>query len=442
MRKPLIALSSIATVSLLAAGCGSPASTGAATTTKTSTNSTNTSGATTDAKSPIQLTYDYPVGVAGPLAKIMSSMVDQFNQTHPSIHVTPVFSGNYQQTLAKVETAIQGGNPPDVAVLNSTAVYDLLHLQAIAPLDDVVNAGNFYPAFIQPQVNGHYWGVPFQRSTVVLYYNKDMFKKAGLDANHGPNTWSELVSDASAIKSKLGVNGIEIPSDGTTYWTFEPWATEAGQNLGGNDGKHVYFNSQAAKKALNFWLDLSNKYHVMPAGILQWNTVPTDFEQQKTAMITHSSGSMTSILKQSNFNVGVAFLPMETGTQRTGLGGGDMFVMQGISKQKHDAAVTFVQWMTSPAQAAVWTMQTGYIGDSPDVYKQAAMVSYLKQYPQAQVAADQLKYAQPELSTYSLNQVYDVIDSALQSVMDGQASTNSALDKAQKQANSILAQFQ
>ena len=392
------------------------------------------------AQTPVSLTFYYPVGVAGPLAQTMTTLVGQFNKSHPGINVNPVFAGNYTETLAKVETAIQGGNAPDVAVLNHTAQFDLTNLQAIEPLDALVSKGGFFRALTLPKPQGHFWGVPFQRSTVVLYYNKDAFKKAGLNPNHGPNTWQELIADGQKLE-KSGITGIEIPSDGTTYWTFEPFATEAGSNLGGNDGKHVNFYSTGVKKALQFWMDLSHKYQVMPEGILQWNNLPTDFENEKTAMIVHSSGSLASIVAGSKFNVGVSFLPAGTSKYRTGMGGGDLFLFKGIPTDHRTAALTFIKWMSAPAQAAWWSMNTGYIASSPKAYQLPAMKAYLKQYPQATVAPVQLAFAQPELSTYQLNQVYDVIDSALQSVIDGQSPIGPALAKAQQQADTILAPF-
>lgn len=437
-KKIMTIAASTAALGLLLAGCGTNGGSSQNTTANAS-GSTASNGS--NASSDVNLSFYFPVGVAGPLAEIMTKMVDQFNQGHPGIHVSPVFSGNYPQTLAKVETAIQGGNPPAVAVLNHVAVYDLIHLQAIEPLDSVVQNGDFYPAFTQPTVQGHVWGAPFQRSTVVLYYNKDAFKKAGLDPSHGPRTWDELVADGQKLQ-KIGMTGIELPSDGTVYWTFEPFATEAGQNLGGNDGSHVNFNSPAAKKALQFWMDLSHKYQVMPTGILPWSSAPTDFDSGKVGMILHSSGSLASILKKATFDVGVSFLPKDQNTYLTGLGGGDMYLMKGLSQSQHDAAVKFIEWMTSPEQAAAWSLQTGYIAGTPKAYDQPAMKQFTQEHPQALVAPAQLQYAQPELSTYQLNQVQDVIDSAIQSVLDGQAGVSDALDKAQQQANTILAPYQ
>lgn len=389
----------------------------------------------------VTLTYDYPVGVSGPLAQIMNGMVARFNQTHPGIHVNPVFSGNYVQTLAKVETAIQSGTPPAVAVLNHTAVFDLLHLNAVQPLDSLVQSGDFYPALLQPKVGGHYWSVPFQRSTVVLYYNKALFAKAGLNPDQGPSTWQQLVQDASLIQEKTGVTGIEIPSDGTVYWEFQPFAIEAGQNLAANDGVTVHFNSQAAETALQFWVDLSHKYHVEPPGILPWNTVPDDFERGKTAMIVHSSGSLASIVQNASFPVGVSFMPQGVGQARTNMGGGDFYIFRGISPAQTQAAETFVRWMTAPAQAAYWSMHTGYVPVTSQALQDPQMQQFVQQHPQFLVAPEQLQYAEPELSTYQLNQIYEIFDSAVQSVLDGQTDVKTALNRAQQQAQAVLAPY-
>jgi sn-glycerol 3-phosphate transport system substrate-binding protein len=402
--------------------------------------SKSTSGSA-PSSSPVQLTYYYPVGVTGPLVPVMTKMVNQFNQANPTIHVNPVFSGTYPQTLAKVETAIQGGNPPDVVVLNHTARLDLIHLDAVESLDDLVTAGNYYPAFIEPKVNGHYWGVPFQRSTVVLYYNKDAFKKAGLDPSHGPATWDELVADGKALE-KSGITGIEIPSDGTVYWQFEPFVTDCGKNLYNDDGKSVNFNSPEAKEALNFWLDLSHKYKIEPTGILPWATTPDDFAAGHTAMIIHSSGSLANILKKSSFDVGVAFLPKNTSDYRTGTGGGDFYLMKGIPADHRTAALTFIKWMCAPEQQAEWSINTGYVASTPDAYNLPVMQAYVAKTPQALVSPSQLQYAQPEMSTYQLNQIYDVCNSAVQSVIAGKASVDDALNKAQQDATTILAPYQ
>ena len=163
----------------------------------------------------------------------MTNMVNQFNQSNPGINVSPVFSGTYPQTLAKVETSIQGGNPPDVAVLNHTAVFDLLGLKAIEPLDDMVTQGDYYPSFTEPQVQSLTGEL---HSSVRPWFciTTEVPSKTGSDPDHGPSTWDELITTVRHLET--GLTGIEVPSDGTLLGVSafcdrgrgEPWRVTMG----------------------------------------------------------------------------------------------------------------------------------------------------------------------------------------------------------------------
>jgi len=386
----------------------------------------------------VNLTYYYPIGVAGPLAPLMNGLVSDFNAAHPGIHVTPVFAGTYQQTLAKVETGLQAGAPPDVAVLNATALFDLLHLQAIEPVDALVRTGDFYPAFLKnAYAQGHYWSVPFQRSTVVLYYNATAFAQAHL--TRPPATWAELVQDARTLTAR-GRWGLEIGSSGAAYWQFAPFVVESGGALVDDSGTRVSFSARAARAALTFWSRLAGRDKVMPPGVIDWTTAPSEFAAGHAAMTVHSSGSLTAILKAAHFTVGVAFMPANT-RPGTITGGGDFYLFKGLTPAKRAAVLTFIGWMTAPDIAARWSTRTGYIGVSPRVYQTVTMRRYLAAYPQALVAQRQLAVAYPEPAAYALNHIYDILDSAIQSVMDGSASPGSALAGAQRQADQVLSGY-
>jgi sn-glycerol 3-phosphate transport system substrate-binding protein len=312
----------------------------------------------------------------------------------------------------------------------------------VLPLDAVAEAGGYYPTLLQPEVGGHIWGIPFQRSTVVLYYNETAFAKAGLNPEDPPQTRVQLVADAEALQ-KAGYIGIEIPTGGTgtNYWQFQPFAVEYGQNLVGTNGTTVYFNSPAAKDALNFWMELSHTYKVEPTGLLPWQDVPGDFESGKVGMIVHSSGSMAAILKNSSFSVGVAFMPKGAGRYRTVLGGGDMYLIKGTPPAQQAAGLTFIKWMTSPAQIDSWSISTGYVPTTPKALSLPAWTAHVAQVPQAKVAVAQLPYAAPEMSTYQLSRVTDIIDSAIDSVVDGSTSAATALNAAETLANGTLAPY-
>ncbi|MGE0340425.1 MAG: extracellular solute-binding protein, partial [Xanthobacteraceae bacterium] len=158
-----------------------------------------------------QLTMYYPIAVGGALTKVIDGMIAEFHKANPGIKVNAIYAGNYDETRVRALSAIKGGQPAQLSVLFSIDVYDLIEQNLIVPFDDAVSTDDerawlksFYPALMSNgQVNGKTWGIPFQRSTIVLYYNKDLFKAAGLDPNKPPKTWAEFVE----ISKKLTKDG-------------------------------------------------------------------------------------------------------------------------------------------------------------------------------------------------------------------------------------------
>jgi sn-glycerol 3-phosphate transport system substrate-binding protein len=440
-----------AAVALVLVAC-STAAPSAAPTSGTSSQAAPTSAAASGS-GVTEISLHYPVGVSGPLAKIIDGYMAHFNQENPSIKVTPVYDGDYPTTAAKVLQLSQAGTPADVAIVNAAAIYQMTDADVVIPLDDLIaQAGgssyvnDFYPAFMaNSQMNGHTWSLPFQRSTLVLYYNKDQFQQAGI-AN-APQTWDELVQDAQKLTQKdpsgnITRYGVGFPSSGTSYWEFQALAIESGQNVFDNNaGNKVFFNSPASVQSLQFLIDLNKKYDVSPPGAVDWNTLPSDFAAGKFSMIYHSTGSLTSVLNSAQFNVGVAMLPknQQFGTPT---GGGNLYIMKGIPADHQAAAWKLVQWLTSPEREAQWSIDSGYVAPRKSAYDTPALKEYTTKYPQALVARDQLQYAQNELGTHDMVEIQKILSDAIQAGITAQDTPQSALDKAQQQAADILSQFQ
>lgn len=164
--------------------------------------------ATSLAEETVELTFYYPVGVGGDLALLIENLAAEFTKENPNIIINPVFCGNSTETTTKTIAAIQGGNAPDFAILGNSELYSMLSLDAIIPLDDLIAADedgqeyidDFWPAFLQNSYyDGHIYSIPFQRSTIIMYYNKDAFRAAGLDPETPPTTWEELAEYAQKL---------------------------------------------------------------------------------------------------------------------------------------------------------------------------------------------------------------------------------------------------
>ena len=402
----------------------------------------------------IKLSFYYPVAVPGPITQIIDGYMADFTKENPNITVEPVLAGGYQDSMIKILTTLQGGGqPPDLAVLLSTDMWTLIDSDAIIPLDDCVAKiggqdylNDFFPAFmLNSQANGKTWGIPFQRSTPVLYYNKQAFQEAGLDPEKPPANWDELVEYGKKLtKTDASGNvvqwGLEIPSDGFPYWLFQSFAIENGQNVVGDDPSAVNFNAPSTVEALDFVVSLSKEYKIMPEGIIQWSNAPNDFTSGKAAMIYHTTGSLTNILKQASFPVGVAFHPAKK-TYGAPTGGGNLYIFKDTPPEKQEAACKLIKFLTTPERAAQWSIDTGYVATRKSAYDTQAMKDLIAQHPQYLVARDQLEYAQRELSGHNGAELQKILGDAIQAAILGNKTSQQALDDAQAKADQMLAQF-
>lgn len=395
-----------------------------------------------------QLTMYYPVAVGGQLTKVIDSMVQDFEEENPNIEVKAIYAGNYNDARIKSLSALKSGKPAQLAVMFSIDLYDLIEQDAIVSFSDVVKSqedkkwlASFYPALMQNGTTLHkVWGIPFQRSTIVMYYNKDAFRKAGLNPDRPPATWQELVSMAKQLTTEKQW-GIMIPSTGYPYWMFGALAKQNGEVLMDGDGKKTFFNKQEVIGSLDFWHDLANKYKVMPKGTIEWGTLRQNFLEGKTAIMWHSTGNLTAVKDAANFDFGVAMLPANK-TPGSPTGGGNFYLFKNVSKKEQEAALKFVKFMTAPEQSATWSIATGYMGISPQAYETKILKSYVEKFPPARVARDQLEFATAELSTYQTGRIRKLLDDAIQSVLTNQVSAKEALDSAQKEATNLLKDYQ
>lgn len=403
------------------------------------------------AADPVKLQMYYPIAVGGKITHTVDGLVADFEKIHPEISIQPVYTGDYATTVTKALTAFRGGNAPQIAVIGDIEAYSLIDAGAIVPVSDLANddAGKawidgFYPAFIR-HIQGKVWSIPFQRSTVVMYWNKQAFEKAGLNADQAPKNWQEVADFGKKLVIKDGNDvkqwGIEIPSTPIGYWTFQGIAATNGGHLDNGKGTAVTFNTPSNVEALQWMTDLSQKYGVSPKGAIAWSTTPQDFIDGKTAMIVTTTGNLTTIHDNAKFPFGVAMLPEKT-QRGSPTGGGNLYVFKNSTPDQQKAAMEFIRWLSAPEQAARWSIATGYVATSPAAWETENMKSYSAKVPQALVAREQLKYSQPEISTYNSVQIQELLNRAVEAAVTQTKTPEQALESAQKQADRLLKPYQ
>src|SRR5699024_120894 len=405
----------------------------------------NSNSSTED--NPTKISFYFPVAVGGEVAQIVEGLAEEFEEENPDIKVDAKFGGDYAETMTQVMASAQSGNPPELAVLFSIDLFTLIEndlIEELTPLFDDELLDDFYDGFMSnSQIGDDVWSLPFQRSTIVLYYNKDAFEEAGLDPEQPPEDWGELVEYGKELTVDEGKTqwGLEIPSTGYQYWMLQALAMQTEDNIMSHDGKETYFDAPYTKEAMQFYVDLGQEDKIMPEGIIEWSTVPSDFLSGNTAMMYHTTGNLTEVKEKADFDFGVSYLPANN-QYGSPTGGGNIYMFKDIGEAEREASIKFMEFLTEPERVAQWSIDTGYVATRDSAYDTDLLKEYVDDFPEALVAKDQLEYADSEMATYQNGEIQEMFNDTLQSILDGKVSVDEGLDQAQEKAENTLEPFQ
>ena len=410
------------------------------------------------AQGDIVIDFYFPSATANDAEGIFQRYADMFQEENPGITINSVFSGSYTDTRNTILTELQGGGAgPDVAVMLSIDLYSFAEEGYIMPAQSFIDAmdggdeyaSDFFPALMANGVDemGNVWSIPFQRSTPILYYNADLLAEAGYDAP--PTNNAELVEIAQALTTDER-DGVLVPvAGGFPIWMYQSFAIAYGQNIVGDDPTEVYFNTPEAVAAVEFVRSLGTDLGVGPAGGAAWGDTPVAFLAGQAAMIYHTTGNLTRILRDADFEVGVWYLPSgPAGDDGAGYGaptgGGNLYIFDDGSKSEAelDAIWRWVLFLSSPEIQADWGATTGYIAARASAWETEPLASLAMEAPQYGVARDQLQHAGKEFSSYATITIQGIINGTLESILTGEAEdAQAAMDEAQAQIDGILAEY-
>jgi sn-glycerol 3-phosphate transport system substrate-binding protein len=398
----------------------------------------------------VDITFYYPIAVGGPLTKVIDGYARDFEKENPGVKINPIYAGNYDDARIKALAALKAGQPAQISVLYSIDLYELLEQDVIVAWDEVASTADekawlkaFYPSLM---MNGTYkgkvYGIPFQRSTIVLYWNKAAFKEAGLDPEKAPANWNEMARMAAKLVKKDASGnvtrwGVMVPSTGYPYWMFQAFARQNGHDLMNPEGNRTNYAHPDVIAALQYWRDLGAKHKVMPEGTVEWGTLRQQFTEGKTAMMWHTTGNLTAVKSSATFPFGVAMLPASK-QRGSPTGGGNFYLFKKATPEERKASLAFVKWLTAPERAADWSIATGYVAVRPEAYETPKLKEYAQGFPQAVVARDQFKFATAELSTFQTGRVRKLLDDAIQASLTGGKTPAEALKGAQAEAEKLL----
>jgi len=390
---------------------------------------------------PVEIDFWYALG--GRNGEIIQEMVKKFNESQKDIVVKASYQGSYYENHSKVLAAVSAGNQPDVTMVEVASIGAFADAKVLEDLGPYANGAE--KKYIPGLLGNSYWkdklyAIPFNRSTPLLYLNRDMLKAAGLDPE-GPKTWEELREFSKALTKKEGDKTATYGfSTAIDIWFYEALVFQSGGSILTEDNKALAINSEAGKAPIEFWTSML-KEGIMKAPPGEkynaWDVAKQDFLNGQVGMIFTSTGDLRGLKENAKFDVGAAFLPANK-TYGAPTGGANLVILAKSSDEEKKAAWEFVNWMTDTAQTVPFSLESGYMPVTTEAVESAEMKAAYEKEPNFQVAVKQLEYASPRPMVPGYKELQEVIMTEIQRAVLGQATVDEALQKADEKGQKLL----
>ncbi|GHJ41080.1 ABC transporter substrate-binding protein [Streptomyces sp. TS71-3] len=331
---------------------------------------------------------------ADPVGPALQRLVDAFNREQRDVYVEVQFQGTYDECAQKAVISLLGAQAPDLCVLSDVKWYKFYFGEALEPWDSYFEPGElaatYHPKLLsEGRAKGRTWWLPLARSTPLFYYNKTLFKKAGVPVR-APESYDELYAWSRRI-TRLSAGGQQVALEAYQKvdgdWQFQCSAWQFGGAY--SRGLDVTIDQGGAVAAGEWQRKLIYKDR-----IAYMATEPTaDMGNQLIATLVTSTGGLQKInemAKANGWQLGTGFLPKKE-KFAVNTGGGGLGMFRRVPRERKEAAATFVRFLARPENAAQWTVQTGYLPVVPAAVKEAPLVKLMRDDPNFTTAVRQLE---------------------------------------------------
>lgn len=409
MKKRMIAGCLAAAMTAGLAGCGG--STGAANsqTAKTEAGTTAGTAASGGAAAGTGMAITFWHSMGGVNGEAIDTLVKKFNEENDNgITVESQYQGNYDDAINKLKSAQIGNMGADLVQIYDIGTRFMIDSGWVVPMQQLIDADGWDVSQVEPNIAAYYtvdsqlYSIPFNSSTPILYYNKDMFAKAGI--NQVPDSLPGIEAVGDALLKDGGAG--EVISLGIYGWFFEQFTCKQQENYvnqgNGREGSAtaVEFDSNGAGiNILTAWKSLADKGYAPNVG-RGGDAGLADFSSGKAAITLGSTASLKQILNDVNgkFEVGTAYFPKVSDSDQGGvsIGGGSLWALNNEDAGKQEAVWDFVKFLVSAESQAYWNAQTGYFPVTVAAHEEPVFQENIAAYPQFQTAIDQLHDSSPE----------------------------------------------
>ena len=394
--------------------------------------------------------------MGGVNGQAIDTLVQKFNDENEyGITVEAEYQGSYDDALNKLKSAQIGNMGADLVQVYEIGTRFMIESGWIVPMQSMVNADEYDTSVLESNLAAYYtindmlYSMPFNSSTPLMYYNKDMFDAAGI------TEIPDSLESIAQIGDKLLDSGAqEVMSLGIYGWFFEQFIGKQGLEYANNGNGRTeaatavaFDENGAAANILNEWKNLYDLGYAPNVG-KGGDAGLADFSAGKSAITLGSTASLKQILQDvdGKFEVGTAYFPKVKSTDEGGvsIGGASLWALDNNDPKKLRATWEFVKFLISPESQAFWNAETGYFPVNVDAHDEDVFKENIEKYPQFETAIDQLhdsapQYAVALLSVFS--EARAIVESEIESMLNGNETVDEAVDSMASQINDAIEEY-
>lgn len=400
------------------------------------------------------ITFWHAMG--GVNGEALDYLVNKFNEENEyGITVEAQYQGSYDDAINKLKSAQLGNMGADLVQVYDIGTRFMMDSGWIIPMQDLIDADGFDLSVIEPNIAAYYtvgdtlYSMPFNSSTPILYYNKDMFAKAGIE--EAPKSFSEIAAAGDKLQ-EAGVD--EVISLAIYGWFFEQFTCKQGlEYVNNGNGRDSYATAVAfdengaAINILTAWKDLYDNGYAPNVG-RGGDAGLADFSAGKSAITLGSTASLKQILQDVNgkFEVGTAYFPTVTDGSEGGvsIGGASLWALDNGDDVKKAATWKFVKYLVSAQSQAYWNAQTGYFPVTTEAHSEQIFLDNVKEYPQFQTAIDQLHDSAPEYAGALLSVFPEsraIVETEIENMLNGKQTPEETVNVLAEQINASIEEY-
>ncbi|WP_440635711.1 sn-glycerol-3-phosphate ABC transporter substrate-binding protein UgpB [Bradyrhizobium sp. PUT101] len=401
--------------------------------------------------------------MSGELGRQLQKLASDFNASQSDYRIVPVYKGNYTETVTAAIFAFRSRSQPAIVQVNEVATATMTAAKgAIYPVFSLMrdqgepfSLGDYLPAVsgYYTDASGNLLSFPFNSSTPILYYNKTMFREAGLDPEAPPKTWPELGAAAKRLRDRGAACGF------TTSWPS--WIHV--------ENFSAFHNLSLATRANGFAgldaeLTINNPLLVKHvAQLAEWQktrlfdysgrgqSAEPRFQKGECGIFIGSSATRADIKANSKFEIGYGMMPywpdVKDAPQNSIIGGATLWVLRDRPRGEYKGVARFFAYLSQPAVQAAWHQNTGYLPVTRAAFELTRSQGFYERNPGSAISFEEITLHPPtenskgiRLGSFIL--IRGAIEDELEHAFAGQKSAQAALDSAVERGNKLLRQFE